>query len=534
MATVSAAVAAPHFQASQIGSEIFFAGGNAFDAAVAVSLAIGVTQPYHSGIGGGCNITFYTGDQGHHINARGPAPKNISPEMFYEEGQVNYNKVQSGPLAVTIPSLIAGLEQLHTGRGKLPWSDLCNRVAELARSKLKVDFMLANVYGNEETRAKIANFGKGSVFEHPLVEGETYRQENLAETLEVLGKGTRSLYQGELAQAMIATLDKLGGVLSLDDLAQYKAQVTELYSFAYRDWHILAPGLPTIGALQTQLALKILKAFPVRDLGHNSKDYLDLVANVIKTTYIKRAELGPTEISQVLSSDDVARELAKALESRQIGALLDADTGSESCTSHFCVADDEGNVVSQTQTIRSHFGSGVVDLATGIILNDSIGDFSLRAGETTTQGIHYKGNFNLLEGGKEPASSQSPLIALHKETGDVIAAGAAGGPKIVSATLQTLLNQIDFDLSAQLAVALPRIHNHGKHSYLESAGQTAKDLEMLGHELGPFGANGIAQTLRKHKDSWQAGSDPRGPGGSCLLIDKAKKVVRQYGYTNEQ
>ena len=530
METPSAAIAAPHLQASQIGAEVFFEGGNAFDAAVVVSLAIGVTQPYHSGIGGGCNITFYTQGQGHHINARGPAPKNISLKLFQENAQINYEKVKAGPLASTVPSLISGLKLLHTGRGNLAWSDLCNRVAELAKRRLSVDFMLANVYHAEETRAKIASYGKGSVFEHPLGEGSSYQQEALAETLTLLARDPDSLYRGELARQLVSTLSNQGGVLTLEDLASYEAHSTELYTFQYRDWQILAPGLPTIGALQTQLALKTLNTFSLRELGHNSAKYLDLIAKLLKLTYLKRAELEPSEIAEALSSDALARELAVLLKRPLTAQALDTDLTSESCTSHFCVADDEGNLISQTQTIRSHFGSGVVDLASGIVLNDSIGDFSLKAGESTTQGIHYKGRFNLLDGGKEPASSQSPVIALQQATGDIIAAGAAGGPKIVSATLQTLLNQIDFDLGAQIAVALPRIHNHGQHSYLESAGQSAQDLEALGHELGPFAANGIAQTIRKRKTGWQAGADPRGPGGSCLLIDKTKKVLRSYGY----
>jgi gamma-glutamyltranspeptidase/glutathione hydrolase len=159
-----------------------------------------------------------------------------------------------------------------------------------------------------------------------------------------------------------------------------------------------------------------------------------------------------------------------------------------------------------------------------------VGDFSLQVGEATTQGITYQGTYNLLAPHREPASSQSPLIAVHPE-GDIIAAGAAGGPRIVSATLQALVNQIDFDLDAQLALTMPRVHSHGAITDVQNT-VLATSLASLGHQTNHTDQLGIAQTIRLRGDTWQGGADPRGPGGVGIVFsDGDNTTCRRYGYS---
>lgn len=532
-------VASPHYLATRVGTDILQAGGNAFDAAVGVSLAIGVVQPYHSGIGGGANITYHQADgTAGHINARGPAPANLARDLFFEgqqadNGKPNYALVQTGGLASTIPSLLAGLWALHKRRGTLPWADVCSLPQQLAAKGFTADFKLAGAYQRASVVDKVARYAQGTQFAAPISEGTQVQQPQLAETLGMIGKDSRAVYTGELARQLLEITQKHGGVLSLEDLRDYQPQHTQLSETDYRGWTVFAPGLPTIGSVQTQLALKLLRQFELTQFAAGSREHSHLIAEVVKASYRGRAEIDDDASAAALASDEnVAKWQAEiSLERTQSINFGGQDT---SHTSHFCVADADGNVVSQTQTIRSYFGSGVIDPVSGVVLNDSVGDFSLQVGEATTQGITYQGTYNLLAPHREPASSQSPVIAVHPD-GDIIAAGAAGGPRIVSATLQALVNQIDFDLDTQLALTMPRVHSHGavtdvQNSVLETS------LRALEHQTNLTDQLGIAQTIRLRGDSWQGGADPRGPGSVGIVssdadTDAQKTTCQQYGYS---
>lgn len=532
MSRIIGVIAAPHALAANVGAEVLKRNGNAFDAAVAVALAIGIVQPYHSGIGGGCNITFLeAGGEAGHINARGPAPQNLTRDLFLKGGTPDYGLVRSGGLAVTIPSFVAGLEALHRNRGRLPWQEVCLVPLPLAREGFTADFMLADVYRRGDTADKVARYAQGTPFAKPLHEGQHVVQPQMVETLKRIGENPRAPYEGEVAEQFVTATRRAGGVLSLEDLASYRAQRAPLYDISYREWRVLVAGLPTIGALQTGLALRLLERFDLDAFAPASAQHLHLIAETVKATYRVRADVDDTDAASGMVDEATVARLAGEI--RLEGVVSEtfgyATLPGESCTSHFCVADAEGNVVSQTQTVRSHFGSGVCDPETGVVLNDSVGDFSLQPGEVTTQGISYRGSYNLLAPGTEPASSQSALLALHPG-GDLIAAGAAGGPRIVSATLQTLTNQIDFGINAQLAVALPRIHNHGPATDVDVHTPVAAALGALGHRLETPSSMGIAQTVRRRGGVWEGGADPRGPGGVCALIeDGDATTVRRYG-----
>ena len=535
-------VAAPHALAAEVGVRVLQNGGNAFDAAVSVALAIGVVQPYHSGIGGGCNISFMTseGESGH-INARGPAPQALTRDLFFKGDAPDYERVRSGGLAVTVPSFVAGLEALHRDRGRLPWSEVVLAPLPLALGGFTADFRLASVYTVGDTAAKVASYAQGTPFAKPVLEGQRVIQPQLAETLVKIAENPRAVYEGDVARHLVAAVEGSGGVLSFRDLAAYQPQTTPLQEISYRGWRVLAPGLPTIGSLQTLLALRLLSPFELGlapgDVTPGSAHHLHLVAEVVKATYRARAELDSAEAAATLLD---AAAVARLAEGIKLTRIFSESFGygvpsSESCTSHFCVGDAEGNVVSQTQTVRSLFGSGVCDPVTGVVLNDSVGDFSLQPGEVTTQGISYRGDYNLLRPGTEPASSQSPLIAVHGDSGDVIAVGAAGGPRIVSATLQALSNQIDFGMNAPLAAAFLRVHSHGQGAELEPNHPAAQALSALGHHVEETAQMGITQTIRRRGNTWEGGADPRGPGGVSLVVeDEGRTTLRSYGYYHSE
>ncbi|MBV7332439.1 gamma-glutamyltransferase family protein [Chloroflexi bacterium TSY] len=546
MADCCGIVVAPHMLAAQVGAEVLSNGGNAFDAAVAVALAIGVTQPYHSGIGGGCNATFRTasGDIGH-INARGPAPQKLTRTLFLDEqDSPDYGLATEGGLAMTIPSFVAGLWALHNGRGLLPWSDVCLAPQHLAADGFRADFILANAYKRAATAEKVARYGGSSPFAHPVTVGQLITQPQMAETLAAIAQDPQSVYTGEVARQVVETAQGFGGVLSADDLAGYRAEAKPVQELSYRGWRIHAPGLPTIGSLQAILALQILAHFDLSQWTPGSPQHLHLMAEAVRSTYAARAEIAGAEDSAKFMEPDFVTHFASQIRLDRIhptfflkDAANDSAISTESCTSHFCVADEEGNVVSQTQTIRSHFGAGIIDPATGIVLNDSVGDFSLRPGETTTQGIRYQGSYNIVAPKAEPASSQCPLIAVHPESGDMIAVGAAGGPRIVSATVQALVNQIDFGMDPRLAAIFPRVHSHGPTTDVDPNSNAAKALTTLGHQIKQMSPLGIMQTIRRRGGLWEGGADPNSPGGSVILdrsdISQAgnSTMTQRYGYT---
>ena len=533
-------VAAPHYLATRVGTDILQQGGNAFDAAVGVSLAIGVVQPYHSGLGGGANISYRTaaGDSGH-INARGSAPAALHRDLFFssghaDQGKPDYGLVQAGALASTIPSLVAGLWALHKRRGCLPWADVCALPQALAHRGFPVDFMLEHSYHRPGVAAKLAAHAQATLLAQPWQQGQWLRQPQLAETLGYVAKDPRACYTGAIADQLVATLQAAGGVLSAEDLASYQPQHYPLTPLAYRDWQILAPGLPTIGALQTQLALKLLQHYDLAAMVPGSAAQLHLVAEVVRASYRLRAAIDDAASAARIADDAQIAPLLLEISLEHSQAFDTPLPDDASCTSHFCVADAQGNMVSQTQTVRSIFGSGLVDAATGIVLNDSVGDFSLQAGEATTQGIHYRGRYNLLEPQAEPASSQSPLLALHAASGDMLAVGAAGGPRIVSATLQTLMHQIDYAMSPQQAVMMPRVHSHGAVTEVQDA-RLEPALRALGHQVAVQPTLGIAQSIRRRQGVWQGGADPQAPSSVGVVLANAQGkacACQYYGYSN--
>lgn len=528
-------VAAPHHLAARAGATILQQGGNAVDAAVAVSLAIGVAQPYHSGIGGGCTINYRLagGTAQGAIDARGPAPRQLTRPLFFDENDApDYQRVQTGPLASVLPSMVGGLHALHAAHGRLPWGQVCAGPQLLARDGFPADFMLANVYRHAHTRQKLEAYGGDSPLARPLREGELVVQPALANTLAALADDPRTIYEGAVAQQLVTHMQRTGGVWEPDDLATYQPTPLELRECTYRGWRVVAPGLPTIGAQQVLLILQMLEGFDLPALQPGSVEHLHLVAEALRVAYAARAALSSNAEGERIADPANARTLAanirldRALDFAQ--ALPASDAGS--CTSHFCVADADGNIVSQTQTIRSHFGSGVIDPTSGIVFNDSAGDFSLRPGDVTTQGIQYNGTYNLLEPGAQPASSQSPVIAWNPETGEVLAAGAAGGPKIVSATLQALINCIDFGMDARRSASAPRVHCHGPITEVESGVRVAAELAALGHQIEQVSQTGIMQMIRCVDGVWEGAADPRGPGAAATVVRTGDvTAVRSYG-----
>ena len=533
-------VSSPHYLATQVGVNVLVDGGNAFDAAVGISLAIGVVQPYHSGIGGGGSITFLSkkGLTGCY-QGRGSAPASLDRARFLDDdGSPDYVAARSGPVACVVPSLVQTLKMMHHDYGILGWKRIVESVVPLASEGFLADSFLAMRSGDADARRKIDSHKSSDLFADVVHEGHHILQPEMATSLGRIAADHNDVRNGSIAQALSGLVQQMGGVLSLADLEDYQPFKQQLVEGKYRQWRILAPATPTIGALQVLLSLQILQKFQLSDCLYGSSQHLHLVAEALKLSFVARGSLDSEGEAVSLGEYDKAVQMAECIKNDR---ALDVDRAyeqydNESCTSHFSVADHEGNVVSQTQTIGGIFGSGVIDPVSGIVINNLIGDFSLREGDITTQGIRY-GNYNLCAPRLEPASSQSPIIAINQNDGQVLAVGAAGGPKIVSAVVQALVNFIDFGLGIKASVDAPRLHCHGQQVEVESGMSLGAQSQLrdMGHDVVMEERIALLQMIYKSASGWEGASDPRGPGRASVLIEEDGHIVtRDFGYSNTQ
>ncbi|HCU80839.1 MAG TPA: hypothetical protein DGN60_06710 [Chloroflexi bacterium] len=533
-------VSSPHYLATQVGVNILTDGGNAFDAAVAISLAIGVVQPYHSGIGGGGSITFLSKDGlSGCYQGRGSAPAKLdSVRLLNDDGLPDYVAARSGPIACVVPALVQTLKMMHYDYGRLSWKKVVESVVPLASEGFLADSFLAMRSRDDDARSKIDAHKTADLFADVVREGHHILQPEMATSLGKIASDHNDIRNGSIAQSLSGLVQQMGGVLSVADLVDYQPFKQQLIEGKYRQWRILVPATPTIGALQVLFSLRILQNFKLDNYLYGSSQHLHIVAEALKLSFVARGSLDSDDDAVSLCEYEQASQMAGSI---RHDSALDVDSAyeqydNESCTSHFSVADREGNIVSQTQTIGGIFGSGIIDPISGIVINNLIGDFSLRKGDITTQGIRY-GNYNLCAPGVEPASSQSPIIAINQDDGQVLAVGAAGGPKIVSAVVQALVNYIDFGLGTKASVDAPRLHCHGQRVEVESGISLVAQSQLsdIGHDVVTIERIAILQMICRSVSGWEGASDPRGPGRASILLEEDGDIVtRDFGYSNTQ
>ncbi|MEX2355733.1 MAG: gamma-glutamyltransferase [Thermaerobacterales bacterium] len=559
-----AAVSSPHSLASDAGVEILAAGGNAFDATVAVALGIGVAEGYHSGIGGGAIILYRTADgQLGALQGRGTAPRELHRSRFFENNELQWDRVTEGPLSSIVPGLLASLHRLWRERGRLDWDRVCAPAVRLAEEGFPVDRFFADHFHTAPVKEKLGRHA-GSAYLVPgddgVRRGTWMKQHDLAQTMRRLAtEGIEPFYQGDIGERIASHVQELGGVMTFDDLRQYQPSSISTASITYRGWTVAAPAFPCLGGIQVLQILKLLERFPLYEMGFASSEYLHVLLEAFKLAFAERAAMGADGIPLSHIEDDYLAELSERIQPGRTMPRLDdylqpPEHGQH--TSHFSVQDREGNAVSATQTVGSLWGSGVVVPGTGIIMNNTVSDFSLVPDSLTQQGVLYKDDGNLLAPGKMPGSNQSPIIAFRAD-GATVAVGAAGGPRIVSAVAQSLINHIDFGMSMADSLNAPRVHSHG--TFVETEGwiarDTARQLEAWGHDLRATARadrvlrQGGDLDTNRPKDSGRSmgcvvqavasdpegnldgAADPRGSGSAPVLGGEGKKRwVENSGY----
>jgi gamma-glutamyltranspeptidase/glutathione hydrolase len=473
----SAMVASQHELASKIGVDVMRRGGNAVDAAIAVGLALAVVYPEAGNLGGGgfMLIRFKDG-RTTSIDYREMAPKAATRDIFIgKDGNVIKGEGGStvGYRASGVPGTPAGFDYAFKkyGSGKLKWADLVEPSRKLAEDGYALSYRLANLFKSyKKDLEKYADSKKiflngGKFYE----EGDVFRQPELAATLARMQKqGAGEFYTGETARLIADDMKRNNGLITLEDLRVYQPKERVPLRGNYRGHEIITMPPPSSGGIVMLQVLNMLEAHDVRAMGHNSAQKYHLLAEALRRSFADRAEfMADPDFADVpvkqLTMKDYAKQraatidLTKASSSKQIGHGKPADAESMD-TTHYTVVDPEGNVVSNTYTINDLYGSAVTARGTGVLLNDEMDDFAARPGTPNLFGL-IQGERNKVEPGKRPLSSMTPTIVLRKDGAPWFALGARGGPRIITAVLQSVINMIDHDMNIQAAIDAPRIHH---------------------------------------------------------------------------
>ena len=515
--------------AARIGADILRKGGNAVDAAVAVGFAETMTLPRAGNIGGGGYMLVYMAQDKSTtaIEYYGQAPLAVTRDLLLgADGEVDPAKVQSMK-GVTIPGTVAGLYEAHSRFGKLPWAQLIQPTIELATRGLVMSDDEALALAARQEAMRDDPEGAFDVYFKadgaPYRAGEVFRNSDLAWTLrQIQRRGADGFYKGPVAERIVAGVQAGGGIISLEDLASYRANVRAPIWSDYRGYQI-AYMPPTSAASSVAEAMNILEQFPVAEYGAGNVATMHLIAETLKIVGVDRRYSGgpPQWITPAegMASKAFARERAKLI---SMDAVLDRakippldPTPYESPdTTHYSVVDGEGNVVSNTYTLSSSYGAHVVAPGTGFLLNNSMGNFDW-ASPAQSLG-------NQIAPGKRAQSTISPVIVF-KDGRPWVATGTPGGGTIIATMVQVLVNLIDFDLNISEAVQRPRIHQSGPDGPLQVEEAIPEDqvvmLRALGHEVERSQIIGSTQSIMIGPDGVLYGAaDTRRPDAGAVSV----------------
>ena len=540
-----AAIASAHALATEAGIEVIRQGGNAFDAAVAVSSVLSVVEPISSGLGGGGLWLLHDAKSGKDVfvDARETAPAAATEAMYLNaDGSFNSDRAQNGPWSAGIPGLPAMLVHVAEKYGRLPLKQSLQPAIRIARDGFPVYARMERGYAAKRavmdrypgTRALFSPGGK------PIREGDLFRQRDLANTLQLLAeKGFDGFYRGTVANKLVAGVNAQGGKWKASELAGYAVKEREPIRFKYNAWDITTAPPVSSGGIALAQMLQILEPY---DLARMSQaEQVHLVVESMRRAFRDRTfYLGDPDFVQVpqklLTSPDYAAGLRATINparatpsdllSGQPTPLEDEET------THFSIIDAEGNRVGGTQTVNLLYGSGLVAPGTGVLLNDEMDDFALKPGTPNAFGVMgYEANAP--KPGKRMLSSMTPTFM---ESADkVVVIGTPGGTRIITMVLLGILGY-DAGLDAQQVAALPRYHHQWWPDTIDAepkafTAETATALQALGHkvELPPDEAEGgrgsshvwgNLQTVEwdRRGNALSGGSDPRNPVGKAEVL----------------
>ncbi|HOI35032.1 Gamma-glutamyltranspeptidase [Mesotoga infera] len=455
-------VAAAKPEASEVGVKILEMGGNAVDAAIATAFALGVLEPNASGLGGGgfMIIKLANMDDAVVIDFRETAPSAAGPTFFNLDERnrvINYETIIGGK-AIGVPGEVAGLLYALENFGTMSRAQVIQPAIEWAEKGIPVTVNLFSIINDNYEKIMMMENGAELYLKDggiPYEIGETIVLKDLANTLRIIvEKGKDGFYKGEIAEKIVAEVQKRGGVITLEDLANYDLQIRKPVVGTYRDYTILSVPPASSGGTHIIELLNIMENFDLAALGDNTPETLHLWSEAMKLIFADRAKyMADTAFVDVpltgLTSKEYARTLAakidpsKPMESVAAGDPWQYESGS---TTHLSVMDKEGNMVAITKSINYFFGSGVVVPGTGIIMNNHMDDF-----------VPTPGSANSVEPGKRPLSSMSPTLVLDPQGRPYMTIGSPGATRIITTVAQVISNIIDHGMTIQQAILAPRV-----------------------------------------------------------------------------
>ena len=520
--------------ASEVGLDVLRKGGNAVDAAVATAFALAVTLPNAGNIGGGGFMMLHDAKSGKDtaIDFRERAPAAASRDMYLDaQGNVVPDKSLFTQAAIGVPGTVAGMLYALEHYGTRQRAELVAPAVTLARQGFAVDEQLA-VTLEAETRHLGAWPASRKIFfngERPLQTGETLRNPDLARSLALIGRdGAKAFYDGPIGAAIVAEARAHGGLITAADLKGYKVVEREPVRGNYRGYQIVSMPPPSSGGVHVVQILNILSHFPLKDWGFNSARTIHAEAEAMKLAYADRSEyLGDPDFVKVpvkgLTSMAYADELASRIDPAKATPSAAIRPGrpqphESDQTTQFTVADGAGNVVSVTYTLNTSFGSGIVASGTGILLNNEMDDFSAKPGVANAYGL-VGGEANAVQAHKRPLSSMSPTLVL-KDGKPWLATGSPGGARIITTTLQVIVDMIDFGMNPAEASSAVRIHHQWLPDELRIEKGLSPDtvalLSGMGYKVVQLPAMGRTQTIEMTPGGFYGYSDPRNPNGATL------------------
>ncbi|MGN8547189.1 gamma-glutamyltransferase [Bradyrhizobium sp. 13971] len=494
-------VSAQHL-ATQVGVEVLKRGGNAVDAAVAVGYALAVAYPAAGNLGGGGFMTIQFADgRKTFLDFRETAPKGATADMYLDkEGKIVAGLSTKGHLAVGVPGSVAGMEYAREKYGTMKRADVIAPALQLAEDGFvldrgdiqMLDSAVDDLRQDPPSAAIFLNNGK------PFQVGERLTQHELAETLrEISKRGTDGFYKGWVGAAIVAASQGGKGLLTRQDLDNYRVRELAPVECDYRGYHVVSAPPPSSGGVVICEMLNILEGYPLKELGYHSAQAVHYQIEAMRHAYVDRnSYLGDPDFVknplERLLDKTYAAKIRAAIDPAKAGVSRDIKPGvpphEGSNTTHYSIADKDGNAVSVTYTLNDWFGAKVTAAKTGVLLNDEMDDFTAKVGVPNLYGL-VQGEANAIVPGKRPLSSMSPTI-VSKDGKPVIVMGTPGGSRIITAVLLTMINAIDYGMNAQEAVDMPRFHQQWlpDATNLEDftlSPDTRKILEGMGHKFGP-------------------------------------------------
>ena len=521
-------VVTQHYLATDVGVKILEDGGNAYDASIAVAFALAVVLPRAGNIGGGGFMVMYDkeANENFSIDYREMAPKLASKDMFLnDDGSVNKKRAREGILSIGVPGTVYGMWEVHKKFGSISWKKLIEPAIQLAEEGFIMSpFMVDALNRRYKKLSNYQNFKDIFYEDYPVTLDSRLIQKDLANTLSIIAnKGVKGFYEGEIAKKIALDMKNKNGLISSYDLKNYRAIWRKPIKGNFDKYEIITMGPPSSGGIHIIQMLNILEKFDLKELGHNSASYGALLSEVMKYAYADRSkyladpdyfEVPVTQLISKRYAEKIYNKIAvnEVTPSSEIlpGNLIPHESED---TTHFSIADKFGNVTSNTYTLNSGYGSGVIIEGTGILMNNEMDDFVSAPGVPNQFGL-LGGEANKIEPFKRPLSSMTPTLVFEEDE-PIIATGSPGGSVIITAVLQFLLNTLVFEMEISDATIAPRVHQQWGPDilFLEKGFDmnAGKEIESYGQKILISGPRTSLESLQIKENLFYGFGDTRRP-----------------------